>query len=109
MKAPWIIIAALVVLAIVTPSARAQIPNEAGWERVAGCESGHNWHINTGNGYYGGLQFVDGTWDYWKRFGKRSKHYALASDAPRYVQIRVAERKRRHDGMGAWGRCGGLF
>ena len=33
------------------------------WDRLAGCESGGNWDINTGNGYYGGLQFADGTWD----------------------------------------------
>ncbi len=34
----------------------------ATWNRLAGCESGGDWHINTGNGYYGGLQFSLGTW-----------------------------------------------
>jgi len=34
----------------------------ATWNRLAGCESGGDWHINTGNGYYGGLQFSQGTW-----------------------------------------------
>ena len=33
------------------------------WERLANCESGQRWHINTGNGYFGGLQFSDSTWD----------------------------------------------
>jgi hypothetical protein len=34
----------------------------ATWNRLAGCESGGDWHINTGNGYYGGLQFSQSTW-----------------------------------------------
>ena len=41
------------------PSAAAT----SAWDRLASCESGGNWGINTGNGYYGGLQFADGTWD----------------------------------------------
>ena len=36
--------------------------NAAMWDRIAPCESGGNWAINTGNGYYGGLQFDSGTW-----------------------------------------------
>ena len=39
----------------------SSIPNEANWDRVAACESGGNWAINTGNGYYGGLQFLPST------------------------------------------------
>src|SRR4051794_41440497 len=42
------------------------------WDNVAQCESGGNWHINTGNGYYGGLQFTQGTW----------ANYGGAADAP---------------------------
>src|SRR4051794_6279775 len=44
-------------------SAGSASASTSAWDRLAGCESGGNWHINTGNGYYGGLQFADGTWD----------------------------------------------
>ena len=53
------------------------------WDRLAGCESGGNWGINTGNGYYGGLQFADGTWD-----GNGGDKYASRADlATRAEQI----------------------
>ena len=41
------------------------------WDRVANCESGGNWHINTGNGYYGAYQFAQSTWDYAARIAGR--------------------------------------
>ena len=47
----------------------------ATWNRLAGCESGGNWHINTGNGYYGGLQFSQGTW-----VAMGGKKYAARAD-----------------------------
>src|SRR5688500_18866359 len=56
------------------------------WDRLAGCESGGNWHINTGNGYYGGLQFADGTWDGWGG----EKYAGRADLATRAEQIVVA-------------------
>jgi len=71
------------------------------WDRLAGCESGGNWAINTGNGYYGGLQFADGTWDGWggERFASRAD---LASKAE---QIVVAARLLDSSGWGSWPAC----
>ena len=70
------------------------------WDAVAACESGGNWAINTGNGYYGGLQFTMGTWR--SNGGSGSPH-----QASREEQIRVAENVLRSQGIGAWPTCGG--
>ena len=69
------------------------------WDAVAACESGGNWAINTGNGYYGGLQFTMGTWK--ANGGSGSPH-----GASREEQIRVAENVLRSQGIGAWPVCG---
>jgi nucleoid-associated protein YgaU len=69
------------------------------WDRVAACESGGNWHINTGNGYYGGLQFTLGTWHANGGSGN-------PADASRSEQIRVAENTLASQGPGAWPVCG---
>jgi resuscitation-promoting factor RpfA len=72
------------------------------WDRVAACESGGNWSINTGNGYYGGLQFSDRTWD---AFG--GERYApTANRATKAQQITVAQRVLSSQGPGAWPTCG---
>jgi hypothetical protein len=55
-------VAALVGGLLVTGHGTAGAATTATWNRLAGCESGGDWHINTGNGYYGGLQFSQGTW-----------------------------------------------
>jgi len=68
------------------------------WDRLAQCESGGNWGINTGNGYSGGLQFSAGTWA--ANGGTGSAH-----NASRAEQIRVAERVRASQGWGAWPAC----
>jgi LysM repeat protein len=68
------------------------------WDRLAQCESGGNWGINTGNGYSGGLQFAAGTWR--ANGGSGSAH-----NASRAEQIRVAERVRASQGWGAWPAC----
>jgi LysM repeat protein len=68
------------------------------WDRLAQCESGGNWGINTGNGYSGGLQFSSGTWA--ANGGTGSAH-----NASRAEQIRVAERVRASQGWGAWPAC----
>jgi LysM repeat protein len=68
------------------------------WDRLAQCESGGNWGINTGNGYSGGLQFAPGTWA--ANGGSGSAH-----NASRAEQIRVAERVRASQGWGAWPAC----
>ncbi|MGV9314908.1 transglycosylase family protein [Streptomyces sp. NPDC003691] len=71
------------------------------WEKVAACESTNNWRINTGNGYYGGLQFSQSTWE---AFGGRE--YAPRADlASKDQQIAVAERVLDAQGPGAWPTC----
>ena len=71
------------------------------WSCLAHYESTHRWHINTGNGYYGGLQFSRSTW---RAFGGR-KFARNAHRATKAEQIRVAERVRRHQGWRAWPTC----
>ncbi len=72
------------------------------WDRVAACESGGNWAINTGNGYHGGLQFSQGTWA-----SHGGGEYATsANQATRDQQIAVAERVLASQGKGAWPVCG---
>jgi hypothetical protein len=73
--------------------------NAVNWDAVAACESGGNWAINTGNGYYGGLQFSLGTWR--ANGGSGSPHNASRSE-----QIRVAENVLHSQGVGAWPSCG---
>ncbi|MEB3022884.1 transglycosylase family protein [[Mycobacterium] crassicus] len=72
------------------------------WDRVAGCESGNNWSINTGNGYHGGLQFSPGTW----RAHGGGTYAPSAHLASREQQIAVAERVLATQGRGAWPTCG---
>ncbi|AZM63103.1 MULTISPECIES: transglycosylase family protein [unclassified Streptomyces] len=71
------------------------------WDRIAQCESGGDWHINTGNGYYGGLQFAASTW---RDYGGTA--YAPTADrATRSQQIAVAAKVQRAQGWGAWPTC----
>jgi hypothetical protein len=79
-------------------------PAQAGvnWDAIAQCESGGNWKINTGNGYYGGLQFSQGTWA-----GYGGTKYAARADlASRGAQITIAEKVLDGQGIGAWPTCG---
>ncbi|WP_024799715.1 transglycosylase family protein [Nocardia sp. BMG51109] len=69
------------------------------WDGVAQCESGGNWNINTGNGYYGGLQFTQSTWH--ANGGSGSP-----ANASKEEQIRVAENVLDSQGVGAWPVCG---
>ncbi|MFF8944202.1 transglycosylase family protein [Streptomyces sp. NPDC014864] len=72
------------------------------WDAVAQCESGGNWSINTGNGFYGGLQFTNSTW---AAFGGTA--YASRADlASKSQQIAVAEKVLASQGKGAWPVCG---
>jgi nucleoid-associated protein YgaU len=72
------------------------------WNRVASCESGGRWHINTGNGFYGGVQFSSGTWA-----GYGGHRYASqANYASRLEQIEVARRVLAAQGANAWPVCG---
>ncbi len=84
---------------------RAASPPEAApsggggrWDALARCESGGNWAANTGNGYYGGLQFSPSTW---RAYGGSG----LPHQASRGAQIAVAERVLAGQGWGAWPSC----
>ena len=68
------------------------------WDRLAQCESNGNWSINTGNGYYGGLQFALRSWRAAGGTGYPHHH-------SREEQIRVAENLLRMQGFGAWPTC----
>ena len=73
--------------------------NAAMWDRIARCESGGNWHINTGNGYYGGLQFLTSTW-----LSNGGGSFAPRADlASREQQITIANRLYARAGLGPWG------
>jgi uncharacterized protein YabE (DUF348 family) len=74
-------------------------PNEAMWDRIAQCESGGNWAINTGNGYYGGLQFSGPTW-----LANGGGAYApTANLATKAQQIEIANRLYAKNGLSDWG------
>jgi nucleoid-associated protein YgaU len=97
-------VAATAGVAAVTPllaSAPAHA-DSVNWDAVAQCESGNNWSISTGNGYYGGLQFSQGTWN---AYGG-GKYASTANQASRSQQIAVAEKVLQGQGIGAWPVCG---
>jgi uncharacterized protein YabE (DUF348 family) len=77
------------------------VSNGATWDALAACEAGGNWAINTGNGFYGGVQFDQNTW---KRHG--GLRYAPRADlATREEQLAIAEVTRARQGWGAWPVC----
>ncbi|MEU3522265.1 transglycosylase family protein [Streptomyces sp. NPDC038707] len=79
----------------------AHAADAATWNKVAACESSGNWSVNTGNGYYGGLQFTQSTWE---AYG--GTRYAPRADlATRAEQITVAEQVLDGQGPGAWPAC----
>ena len=78
-------VAGLAAAGIAFGAAPAQAAPTSVWDRVAACESGGNWHINTGNGYYGGLQFSLATWHGYGGAGN-------PADASKSTQIAIAEK-----------------
>ncbi|MDU0478112.1 DUF3235 domain-containing protein [Staphylococcus chromogenes] len=84
---------------LLAPSAHAA--SDSDWDRLAGCEAGGNWGINTGNGYHGGLQFSPSTWNAYG--GQEFAPYAYL--ATREQQIAVGERVLAGQGWGAWPAC----
>lgn len=87
----------------ITGTASAQEVSEVStaaspWDRLAKCESGGNWKINSGNGYYGGLQFNPRTWR--AHGGKGMPHTASKAE-----QIRVAQKVLKTQGWRAWPSC----
>ena len=89
-------------VALLAPASAVQAKSGVNWDAVAQCESGGNWSINTGNGYYGGLQFSRSTW---KAYGG-GKYASTANKASRAQQIRIAEKVLDGQGIGAWPVCG---
>ena len=87
------------------PVAASSYPASSGgvnWSAIAACESGGNWSTDTGNGFSGGLQFSQGTWDAYGG-GQYSSSAAGASESQ---QIAVAQRVLAGQGIGAWPVCG---
>ncbi|MBP5870748.1 transglycosylase family protein [Streptomyces scabiei] len=89
----------LIALAAAPEAAAASVTT---WDKVAKCESGGNWSINTGNGYYGGLQFSAATW---RAYGGE-RYAAYAHQATKREQILVGEKVLASQGEGAWPICG---
>lgn len=81
-----------------TANAAPASPSASVWDRVAQCESSGNWQTNTGNGFYGGLQFTMSTW---RAFGGNG----MPTQASRQQQIAVAQRVLAAQGWGAWPVC----
>jgi nucleoid-associated protein YgaU len=104
-KKTGIVIASVAGAAVVLPAVMAGTASAASvstWDKVAACESGGNWSINTGNGYYGGLQFSTSSW-----LGAGGGQYASRADlATKGQQIAVAEKLLASQGPGAWPVCG---
>jgi hypothetical protein len=92
-------IAGALALAPMLTTGTANADSGVNWDAVAACESGGNWGIATGNGYYGGLQFTMGTW-------RANGGSGSPQHASREEQIRVAENVLRTQGIGAWPACG---
>jgi resuscitation-promoting factor RpfA len=79
----------------------SRIGSNTVWDKLAQCESSGQWRINTGNGFYGGLQFLPATW---LDFGGGA--FAPRADlATREQQIIVAERVLAKQGWNAWPEC----
>jgi len=90
---------ALAVAPLAMATGTAAADSGVNWDAVAACESGGNWSINTGNGYYGGLQFSLSTW-------RANGGTGMPHQASREEQIRVANNVLRSQGIGAWPTCG---
>ncbi|GGT35013.1 LysM peptidoglycan-binding domain-containing protein [Streptomyces purpureus] len=95
-------VAGAAVAAPLMTAGSASAATAAEWDRVAQCESGGNWSINTGNGYYGGLQFSASTW---AAYGGTA-YAATADKASKSQQIEIAEKVLAGQGKGAWPHCG---
>jgi hypothetical protein len=105
MRLRTLVSSAALAAATVTPLIAITSPSDAAttrtWQKLAMCESSGRWHINTGNGYYGGLQISRSTW---KGYGG-GRFASLPSRATKAEQIKIAERIKRGQGWGAWPSC----
>lgn len=84
-----------------TGASAPSVPSGSVWDRLAQCESGGNWSINTGNGYYGGVQFSAPTWN---AMGGQ-KYSPTADKATREQQIEIASKLQAQSGWGQWPAC----
>jgi hypothetical protein len=97
------VIAAIVVVVIsvfIDPATGVAYAESVNWDAVAQCESGGDWSANTGNGFYGGLQFKQSTWE-------ENGGVGNPANASREQQIAVANRVLATQGTEAWPKCGG--
>ena len=85
-------------VALLAPATAASAKASVNWDAIAQCESGGNWSINTGNGYYGGLQFSLGSW-------RAVGGSGYPHNASRDEQIARGERLKDRQGWGAWPAC----
>ncbi|MGW4529736.1 transglycosylase family protein [Nocardia sp. NPDC004340] len=85
----------------VAMAGNASAAPDSDWDKLAQCEAGGNWGINTGNGFQGGLQFSPGTWT----AHGGGEYAATANQASREQQIAVAEKVLATQGWGAWPGC----
>ena len=92
---------AVVVAGLGISGAGVAAADDSVWDKVAQCESGGNWSINTGNGYYGGIQFNNQTW---RAYGG-TKYAPRADLATRDQQIDIAKKVQANQGWGAWPSC----
>ncbi|MEU7766347.1 transglycosylase family protein [Nocardia sp. NPDC049190] len=92
---------AMIGTAGVALAGNASAAPDSDWDRLAQCEAGGNWGINTGNGFQGGLQFSPSTW----RAHGGQDYAATANQASREQQIVVAEKVLASQGWGAWPSC----
>lgn len=92
----------------VTPTP-ATIGTETPWDRIAECESGGNWQINSGNGYSGGLQFDQSTWEAYDGLQFAAAAYLASREAQITVATRVRDGYKSYPTRGytAWPVCGG--
>jgi cell wall-associated NlpC family hydrolase len=97
LRSASIAVAAAAATTVLVPGTASAAPASA-WDKLAQCESSGNWRANTGNGYYGGLQFLPSTWRAYG--GKGMPHKASKAE-----QIRVAERTLAGQGWNAWPQC----
>lgn len=94
-------VGAIALAGVMIPSTIATAAPVSKWERLAQCESTGRWNVNTGNGFYGGLQFTPSTW---LAFG--GGQFAPRADlASKFQQISIAERVLNVQGPGAWPHC----
>jgi len=94
-------VGATAAMTAIVPAAAAHAATSDQWDRVAQCESSGNWAANTGNGYYGGLQFTQSTWE-----GYGGTSYAPRADlASEAAQKTIANRVLASQGWGAWPVC----